>query len=327
MGQTGRWRLHFPRAMPAPQPVVFHADGLSLRSGGATSGRPRRFAALCARYATPPSESLATCLRNRAPLAPRRVTKAAASRRSRRSGERSQANTGSCGRLRTSHAPAISSSMRPSASAKRAATPFTSSGCAFSSARALSRSSTGFIGRKKLRAAPTSYLLAETVGVRPRAADSGKASHRRFPASCNLDLTRDVASRNFASCWRRPERVGHTRGPLVLQKSTTVVSVERNLTAHEPHSPLPCLCSRCLPAAPELASTDGLSFHRVEAHGGGRVLHAWVPDELKNETARLQAAMGRRLEQRVNKRWVVNATPASSAPAGLFSRLRRFLGF
>lgn len=100
--------------------------------------------------------------------------------------------------------------------------------------------------------------------------------------------------------------------------------MERNLTAHEPHPPLPCLCSRCLPSAPPLASVDGLTFHRVEARGEGRVLHSWIPDELKEEEARVQAALERRLGLRFKSRYAVAAP--GPAPEGIFSRFRRFLG-
>ena len=103
--------------------------------------------------------------------------------------------------------------------------------------------------------------------------------------------------------------------------------MERNLTAHEPHPPLPCLCKACLPNAPEHASSDGLSFHRVEAHGAGRVLYAWVPDELQDEEMRLKSALEQQLKARFKSKYEVAPTPEKSGSGeGFFKRLGRFFG-
>jgi hypothetical protein len=53
-----------------------------------------------------------------------------------------------------------------------------------------------------------------------------------------------------------------------------------NLTAHDPESPLPCLCKRCLPQAPERASKGGMEFTRSKVETEGRALYYWLPDEL-----------------------------------------------
>lgn len=102
--------------------------------------------------------------------------------------------------------------------------------------------------------------------------------------------------------------------------------MERNLTAHEPHPPLPCLCKACLPKAPERASAEGLSFHRMEAHGAGRVLYAWVPDELEGEDARLRKALEQRLKTRFKSKYAVAPEPQQGNGEGFFKRLGRFFG-
>jgi hypothetical protein len=66
-----------------------------------------------------------------------------------------------------------------------------------------------------------------------------------------------------------------------------------NLTAHEPDSPLPCLCKRCLPKAPERATAKGMAFTRSRVEAADRVLYYWLPDELLPDAARVsQSVLG-----------------------------------
>lgn len=53
-----------------------------------------------------------------------------------------------------------------------------------------------------------------------------------------------------------------------------------NLTAHDPDSPLPCLCKRCLPKAPERASKGGMEFTRSKVEAESKALYYWLPNEL-----------------------------------------------
>ncbi len=65
--------------------------------------------------------------------------------------------------------------------------------------------------------------------------------------------------------------------------TTTAAPVDAgpiNLTAHDPESPLPCLCKRCLPSAPERAAKGGMEFTRSRVEAEDRVLYYWLPDEL-----------------------------------------------
>lgn len=54
-----------------------------------------------------------------------------------------------------------------------------------------------------------------------------------------------------------------------------------NLNAHELVSPLPCLCKKCLAAAPETVTVDGATYFRASAEGHERVLWFWVPEALR----------------------------------------------
>lgn len=110
--------------------------------------------------------------------------------------------------------------------------------------------------------------------------------------------------------------------------------MERNLTAHEPAAPLPCLCSRCLARAPESSSLEGLHFRRLEVRAASRVLHAWYPVELEDEVPALRASMERRLTRRYHPKHAPAATtptagtpPTQDSGPGLFGRLRKLLGF
>jgi hypothetical protein len=72
-----------------------------------------------------------------------------------------------------------------------------------------------------------------------------------------------------------------------------------NLTAHEPSSPLPCLCKRCLPKAPERAKTGGMEFTRSQVEAEGRVLYYWLPDELLPEAPRVSHSVLEALRARL----------------------------
>ena len=54
------------------------------------------------------------------------------------------------------------------------------------------------------------------------------------------------------------------------------------LAAHDDTSPLPCLCSKCLPRAPETIAVQGGTYFRAQAAAQGRLLWFWVPAELKD---------------------------------------------
>ena len=54
------------------------------------------------------------------------------------------------------------------------------------------------------------------------------------------------------------------------------------LAAHDDKSPLPCLCAKCLPSAPETIAAHGGTYFRAQAAAQGRLLWFWVPTELKD---------------------------------------------
>ena len=72
-----------------------------------------------------------------------------------------------------------------------------------------------------------------------------------------------------------------------------------NLTAHEEDSPLPCLCSRCLPTAAATVEVAGATYLRAEAEAHGRVLRFWVPAELQAELPAVTQAVLARLQSRL----------------------------
>jgi hypothetical protein len=83
-------------------------------------------------------------------------------------------------------------------------------------------------------------------------------------------------------------------GDVELLLGTGGSAVEKrpvNLTAHDESGPLPCLCRRCLPASGERAEAGGMSFTRAQVETEGRVLHYWLPDELRPDSARVEKAV------------------------------------
>lgn len=85
-----------------------------------------------------------------------------------------------------------------------------------------------------------------------------------------------------------------------------------NLTAHEKKGALPCLCKKCLPAAPEVLERDGAPYFRAAVEAQGRVLWFWVPGELKDELPAVVEAVKGRLSSRLKPLRRTGAT--DSAP-------------
>ncbi|MDI1450183.1 hypothetical protein [Polyangium sp. 6x1] len=75
-----------------------------------------------------------------------------------------------------------------------------------------------------------------------------------------------------------------------------------NVTKHDPAGPLPCLCKECFPQSTERAETGGMAFLRSNTEALGRVLHFWMPEELKKEAdavgRSVRAALASRLAVR-----------------------------
>jgi hypothetical protein len=68
-----------------------------------------------------------------------------------------------------------------------------------------------------------------------------------------------------------------------------------NVTAHVETSVHPCLCHKCLPAAPETLEREGITFFRASTVAHERILWFWVPEELRNRLASAEQAVNKRL--------------------------------
>lgn len=99
-----------------------------------------------------------------------------------------------------------------------------------------------------------------------------------------------------ARCAEELERRGE------LAQAQTVLAALVNFTGHDDAGPLPCLCKRCLPAAPVSAQAGGLTFRRSFAVSGTRVLHFWLPEELEPDRRELRRAVGQALRTRLGQR-------------------------
>lgn len=78
-------------------------------------------------------------------------------------------------------------------------------------------------------------------------------------------------------------------------------STTRNLTAHEPVTALPCLCTKCIANAPERATAKDMSFFRMSADAHGRTLHFWVPDELAETKKAVQQSVAGAMRVKLKK--------------------------
>lgn len=83
--------------------------------------------------------------------------------------------------------------------------------------------------------------------------------------------------------------------------TVTATATTRNLTAHEPVTALPCLCTKCLAAAPERATAKDMSFFRMSAEAHGRTLHFWVPDELAETKKAVQQSVAGAMRVKLKK--------------------------
>lgn len=68
-----------------------------------------------------------------------------------------------------------------------------------------------------------------------------------------------------------------------------------NLTKHEASLPLPCLCVKCLPDAPELLEVGGATYFRAQTELFERILWFWVPSELKSDLPAITQSVNSRL--------------------------------
>lgn len=84
-----------------------------------------------------------------------------------------------------------------------------------------------------------------------------------------------------------------------LAQAELLLAALVNLTAHDAEAPVPCLCKACLDAAPATAEAQGAGFSRTFVVAGTRVLHFWLPDELRAQRAEIKRSMARELRPRV----------------------------
>lgn len=72
-----------------------------------------------------------------------------------------------------------------------------------------------------------------------------------------------------------------------------------NLTGHDDGEELPCLCKRCLPAAPDRAQAAGTWYVRSFAIAGNRVLHHWIPQQVAGERRQIRRTVSEALVARL----------------------------
>ncbi|MDQ3335277.1 MAG: tetratricopeptide repeat protein [Myxococcota bacterium] len=84
-----------------------------------------------------------------------------------------------------------------------------------------------------------------------------------------------------------------------LDEAVAVLAPLINVTGHDEDVGLPCLCSRCLAAAPAAAESEGMKFSRSFAVTNKRVLHFWMLAELEHERAAVRESVAIALEQRL----------------------------
>ncbi|NMO14711.1 hypothetical protein HPC49_33235 [Pyxidicoccus fallax] len=98
-----------------------------------------------------------------------------------------------------------------------------------------------------------------------------------------------------------PRALSAADAELMLQAAGGAnLSGPTNLTAHEEHPKLACLCRRCLPNSPERAETGGLTFVRSKVETGEKVLYYWLPEELSADAKVIAQSVRGALARRAN---------------------------
>lgn len=77
-----------------------------------------------------------------------------------------------------------------------------------------------------------------------------------------------------------------------------------HLNAHERSGVTPCLCKRCIDAAPETFRVGDLELVRDRATGGGRFLWYWTPKSLESKREAIKRAVESRLISRTKSQGV-----------------------
>jgi hypothetical protein len=81
-----------------------------------------------------------------------------------------------------------------------------------------------------------------------------------------------------------------------------VASAKGHLNAHEEGGSVPCLCRRCVGAAPESITVGGLDLVRDRAEAKGRFLWYWYPRSLEAQRDLVRRAVEGRMHARVKER-------------------------
>lgn len=99
-------------------------------------------------------------------------------------------------------------------------------------------------------------------------------------------LTSSDSALLLAAAPARPPRVPRPPGPV-------------NVARHEASAPLPCLCKRCFPAAPDQLPMDGERYVRAKVEANERVLHFWLPESVQDELGEITELLTERLKRRM----------------------------
>jgi hypothetical protein len=96
----------------------------------------------------------------------------------------------------------------------------------------------------------------------------------------------------------------HANG--VASATAAVPHEKGHLNAHESETLAPCLCWRCLPAAPERVEVNGLAMVRDRAAAGGRSIWYWLPESIAKDRDAIRRAVETRLHARARARTAKN---------------------
>ncbi|HRI62853.1 MAG TPA: hypothetical protein PK156_01410 [Polyangium sp.] len=72
-----------------------------------------------------------------------------------------------------------------------------------------------------------------------------------------------------------------------------------NVTKHEEHTPLPCLCKACILESSDRHSVQGMDFIRTSTEVAGRVLYYWMPAEIEKDSTLVKKSVQSVLQARL----------------------------
>ncbi len=158
---------------------------------------------------------------------------------------------------------------------------------------------------------PTDILWLVGVLENPQFTGKGwKAGRNRVPITDITSLIPRLQFANGKGINAAPGTLGMSlQTPRTLDAASTAlldgaawssgIAPPINVTKHEEHTPLPCLCKACILQSSDRISAGGMDFLRTSTEVAGRILYYWLPAELEKHSTLVKKSVHSVLQERL----------------------------